>query len=100
MCFIAQVYSPAYSKGWHCVLVFNYIIQSTNPPELHDAFEGGIVVMAVCIKIKLDNVTSIKINEYNSECALLHKYLFKTFAVSINNSISGLFIDRQSYIPA
>ena len=31
----------------HCLIKFNYIIQSTNFPELHDAFEGGIVVVAV-----------------------------------------------------
>ena len=31
----------------HCLILFNYIIQSTSFPELHDAFEGGIVVVAV-----------------------------------------------------
>ena len=37
----------------HCLIKFNYIIQSTNFPELHDAFEGGIVVVAVqSLKIK------------------------------------------------
>ena len=37
----------------HCLIKFNYIIQSTNFPALHDAFEGGIVVVAVqSLKIK------------------------------------------------